>query len=143
MSGKKSGYASQRLSGRRTFVTMIKAVIVVLMCWLAGQFNLPYTLVFLGILAFVAGYMLIRRSITPIKIIGALALLSVLILFEAIHWLLHPYLPNLASRQLVLAGIALALTPLYYIIEKWIRKKLIEKNKKLRLAAAKKRIASN
>jgi len=43
---------------------------------------------------------------------------------------------------LILIGIGALLVPLHHRLEKWITKIMVEKNKKIRLAAAKKTIAS-
>jgi hypothetical protein len=43
---------------------------------------------------------------------------------------------------LILIGIGALLVPLHHKLEKWITKIMVEKNKKIRLAAAKKTIAT-
>jgi hypothetical protein len=43
---------------------------------------------------------------------------------------------------LVMVGIAALLVPVHHRLEKWITGRLVEKNKKIRLAAAKKTIAT-
>jgi len=126
----------------------IRIVLVVLACLLASQVNMPYVFFLLGILAVAAAYILCsRRAITSGRIIVGLAILFVLILFECINLLIRPYLETVIghsalSTQLVLAGIALLLIPVYSLTEKWVKKKFSAKNKKIRLAAARKRIES-
>jgi NADH:ubiquinone oxidoreductase subunit 3 (subunit A) len=75
-----------------------------------------------------------------IRFLGVLALL---IVFEFINLLLHPLLGNLThhSPLLMLAGmvcIAALIIPVHHRLEKFVTHKLIEKNKKIRLDAAKK-----
>ena len=78
-----------------------------------------------------------------IRFFGILALL---IVFEFINLFLHPYLGNLTNHSpLLMLGImvciAALLIPVHHQLEKWITHRLVEKNKKIRLAAAKKTIA--
>jgi hypothetical protein len=127
---------------------MIRIVLLVLVCLLAGQVNMPYALILLGILAVAAAYILCSRRVIPGRVIVALAIICVLILFECIHLLLRPYLEHLTGQspllmQLASAGVAFLLIPVYRLTEKWVKKKFLAKNKKIRLAAARKRIESN
>lgn len=67
--------------------------------------------------------------------------------FEFINLLIHPYLSHYTNNSPVLMLSALViigamLIPLRHRIEKWVIEKMIEKNKRVRLAAAKKTIAS-
>jgi hypothetical protein len=62
--------------------------------------------------------------------------------FEFINLLVHAYLEELTNHAqvlvlLMLVGIAALLIPLHHRLEKWAIVKLIEKNKRVRLAAAK------
>jgi hypothetical protein len=66
-----------------------------------------------------------------------------LIVFEFIDLLLHPVIGNLThhSPLLMLAAmvrIAALIIPIHHRLEKFVTYKLIEKNKKIRLEAAKK-----
>jgi hypothetical protein len=67
--------------------------------------------------------------------------------FEFLNLLLHPFLDKVTNHQpvLMLAAmvcIAALLIPLHHKLEHWITHKMVEKNKRIRLAAAKKTIAT-
>ena len=75
-----------------------------------------------------------------IELFGVVALL---IVFEFLYLLLHPFLEKITSHSLVLMLLALVciaalLVPLHHRLERWAIKKLVEKNKAIRLAHAKK-----
>ena len=68
-----------------------------------------------------------------------------LAVFEFINLLIHPYLETFTNNSpvwmlLVLIVIGALLIPLHHRLEKWIKEKMVEKNKAIRLAAAKKTI---
>lgn len=72
-------------------------------------------------------------------------MIALLIVFEFLNLLLHPYLEKLTNHApvlmlLALVCIAALLVPLHHKLEKWATAKMVEKNKKIRLAAAKKTI---
>jgi hypothetical protein len=76
------------------------------------------------------------------KWIEYLGILGLLIVFEFINLLIHPYLAEATHDSpifmlLILVVIAALLIPLHHRLEKWVTKKMVEKNKKIRLAAAK------
>jgi hypothetical protein len=75
-----------------------------------------------------------------------LGILSLLIVFEFINLLVHPYLIKVTNHStLLMLGImvciAALLIPFHHRLEKWIIQRMVEKNKKIRLASAKKTIA--
>ena len=77
-----------------------------------------------------------------IEFLGVVALL---IVFEFINLLLHPFLEGITHHSpvlmlLALVCIAALLAPLHHKTENWATHKLVEKNKLMRLAAAKKTI---
>ena len=77
-----------------------------------------------------------------IEFLGVVALL---IVFEFLNLLLHPFLERVTHHSpvlmlLALVCIAALLVPLHHKIEHWATAKLVEKNKKIRLALAKKTI---
>ena len=79
------------------------------------------------------------------KLIEFLGVLGLLIVFEFINLLIHPYLATFTNDSpifmlIVLVAIAALLIPLHHKLEKWITEKMVEKNKKIRLDAAKKTI---
>jgi hypothetical protein len=71
--------------------------------------------------------------------------LGLLAVFEFINLYIHPYLAHITNDSpvlmlLILIGIGALLVPLHHRLEKWMTKVMVEKNKKIRLAAAKRTI---
>jgi hypothetical protein len=108
--------------------------------------NLAYALIALGIITFLILLLLLSRSIiTNIKVIEFLGIMALLIVFEFLNLLLHPFLERATNHTpllmlLALVCIASILIPLHHRVEKWSTTKLVEKNKRIRLANAKKTI---
>jgi hypothetical protein len=100
----------------------------------------------MGIVTFIILYLLLsRRIITNPKLIEFFGVVALLIAFEFLNLLLHPFLESITHHSpilmlLALVCIASLLVPLHHKIEKWAKIKLVEKNKKIRLASAKKTI---
>lgn len=112
------------------------------------QQNIQYVLIALSIISLFMIYLLLSRSfITNTKVIEYFGVVALLIVFEFLNLLLHPFLEKITNHSPVLMLIALVciaalLVPFHHKIEKWATQKLVEKNKKIRLAAAKKTIES-
>jgi NADH:ubiquinone oxidoreductase subunit 3 (subunit A) len=110
------------------------------------QQNIQYALMALGIISFVIVFLLLsRRHITNTKVIRFLGVVALLVVFEFLNLLLHPPLEKITHHSpvlmlLALVCIAALLVPLHHRIEKWTTTKLVEKNKTIRLAAAKKTV---
>ena len=108
--------------------------------------NIQYVLIALGIIIFIILFLLLSRSfITSTRLIEFLGVLALLIVFEFLNLLLHPFLEGVTNHTpllmlLALVCVAALLVPFHYRVEKWSRAKLVEKNKKIRLANAKKTI---
>ncbi len=108
--------------------------------------NIQYVLIALGILVLLTLYLLLSRSIiTNTKMIEFLGVVALLIVFEFLNLLLHPFLERITSHSpmlmlLALVCIAALLVPLHHKIEHWATYKIVEKNKAIRLAAARKTI---
>ena len=108
--------------------------------------NIQYALIALGILTLLILYLLLSRSfITNTKLIEFFGVIALLIVFEFLNLLLHPFLERITHHSpvlmlLALVCIAALLVPLHHKVEKWATAKLVEKNKKIRLASAKKTI---
>jgi tetratricopeptide (TPR) repeat protein len=108
--------------------------------------NIQYALIALGIITLLILYLLLSRSfITNTKLIEFFGVIALLIVFEFLNLLLHPFLERITNHSpvlmlLALVCIAALLVPLHHKVEKWATAKLVEKNKKIRLAAAKKTI---
>jgi tetratricopeptide (TPR) repeat protein len=108
--------------------------------------NLQYLAIAVGIITFIIFFFLFSRSIIVgerfIKFFGILGLLAV---FEFINMFIHPLLANLTNDSPplmlgILMIMAAMLIPLHHKLEHWITYKVTEKNKNIRLAAAKKTI---
>lgn len=108
--------------------------------------NIQYVLIALGIVTFIVLFLLLSRSfIANPKLISFFSVVALLIVFEFLNLLLHPFLEKLTNHTPVfmlvaLVCIAALLVPLHHKIEKWSANKLVEKNKEIRLAHAKKTI---
>ncbi|MEP7165450.1 MAG: hypothetical protein ABI741_12195 [Ferruginibacter sp.] len=108
--------------------------------------NIQYALIALGIVTFLILFFMLSHSIiVNEKWISFFGILGLLIIFEFINLLIHPFLLRVTHHSpllmlLALVAIASMLIPLHHRIEKWIKEKMTEKNKKIRLAAAKKTI---
>jgi hypothetical protein len=106
--------------------------------------NIQYALIALGIVTFIILYLLLSRSfITNTRLIEFFGILALLIVFEFLNLLLHPFLGKVTNHTpllmlLALVCIAALLIPLHRRVEEWSTAKLVEKNKKIRLANAKK-----
>lgn len=109
--------------------------------------NIQYVVIALGLVTFVILFFLFSHSIVANeRLIKFLGILSLLIVFEFINLLVHPYLTNITNHSaflmlLIMVCIAALLIPLHHRLEKWITHRMVEKNKKIRLEAAKKTIA--
>lgn len=108
--------------------------------------NIQFALIALGIITFIITFLLLsRRHITNTKLIQFLGVVALLLVFEFLNLLLHPFLERITHHSpvlmlLALVCIAALLVPLHHKLEKWTTHKLVEKNKMIRLAAAKKTI---
>jgi len=108
--------------------------------------NLQYVLIAFGIISFVILFLLLsQRYIANTKLIQFLGIVALLVVFEFLNLLLHPFLESITHHSpllmlLALVCIAALLVPLHHRMEKWATHKLVEKNKQARLRAAKKAI---
>lgn len=108
--------------------------------------NIQYAAIAAGLILFISLFLLLSRSIiVNEKWISFLGILGLLIVFEFINLFFHPYIARLTNHSpalmlVVLVVIAALLIPLHNRIEHWIKHKMVEKNKKIRLTAAKKTI---
>jgi hypothetical protein len=105
-----------------------------------------YALIAIGIIVFIILLALLNRSlITSASVIEFLGVMALLIVFEFINLILHPILLTITNHTpilmlLALVCIAALLIPLHQKIEKLATTRLIEKNKQMRLAKAKKTV---
>ena len=110
------------------------------------QQNIQFALLALGIIIFITLFLLLSRTIiVNEKIISFFAVLGLLVVFEFINLLIHPWLASFTHESPVLMLLALVLIaalliPLHHKLEHWIKEKMVGKNKAIRLAAARKTI---
>lgn len=108
--------------------------------------NIQYVLIFLGIVTLIILYLLLSRSfISNTKWIEFFGVIALLIVFEFLNLVLHPFLETITHHSpllmlLALVCLAALLVPLHHRLEKWATHKLVEKNKKMRLETAKRTI---
>ncbi|HMJ46194.1 MAG TPA: tetratricopeptide repeat protein [Ferruginibacter sp.] len=110
--------------------------------------NLQHAAIVVGLISFILLFFILSRSIIVkekfIKFFGIVGLLAV---FEFINLYIHPYLGEITNHSpfwmlAILICIGALLVPLHHKLEKWITKIMVEKNKKIRLEAARKTIAT-
>jgi tetratricopeptide (TPR) repeat protein len=108
--------------------------------------NIQYALIAIGLVTSIISFLFLSRSfITNTKLISFFGVIALLLVFEFLNLLLHPFLERITHHSplfmlLSLTCIAALLVPLHHKLEKWTTVKLVEKNKATRLANAKKTI---
>lgn len=108
--------------------------------------NIQYALIAIGLVTLIIMFLFLSRSfITNTKLISFLGVIALLLVFEFLNLLLHPFLGKITHHSpllmlLALVCIAALLVPLHHKLEKWTTAKLVEKNIATRLANAKKTI---
>jgi tetratricopeptide (TPR) repeat protein len=108
--------------------------------------DIQYALISLCIVSFIIFFLLFSRTVVANeKWISFFGVVALLIVFEFLNLLLHPFLERVTNHSpvLILLGlvcIGALLVPLHHKLEKWAKTRLVEKNKLIRLAAAKKTI---
>ncbi len=108
--------------------------------------NLQYAGIAVALITFLILFFTLSRSIlVKTKFIEFFCVLGLLAVFEFINLFIHPYLAHATNDSpvlmlLILIGIGALLVPLHHRLEKWITKIMVEKNKKIRLEAAKRTI---
>ena len=110
------------------------------------QHNIQLAIIAIGIITGIIIFLLLSNSfIVSHKVVGFLSVLVLLVVFEFINLLLHPFLETITHDNpvlmlLALVAIAALIIPLHHRLEHWTTNKLVEKNKAIRLANAKKTI---
>lgn len=108
--------------------------------------NIQFALIALSITTFIILFLLLSRSfITNTKVIELLGVFALLIVFEFLNLLTGPFIDKITNHSPILMLLALVviaglLVPLHHQLDKLLTTKLVEKNKLIRLAAAKKTI---
>ena len=114
----------------------------------ARRHNLQFAALAIGLITFIILFFALSRSIiVKTKFIEFFGVLLLLAVFEFINLFIHPYLDQATNHSpvmmlLILIAIGALLVPLHHRLEKWMTHVMVEKNKKIRLEAAKKTIAS-
>jgi tetratricopeptide (TPR) repeat protein len=110
------------------------------------QHNLQYAAIALGLVTLLIGFLVLSHSVLANqKLIRFLGVISLLIVFEFLNLLLHPWLGKVTHHSPVLMLLAMVcvaalLVPLHHRMEHWITHKMVEKSNRIRLAAAKRTI---
>lgn len=106
--------------------------------------NLQYAAIGVGVVTLLILFLLLSHSvIANQRLIRFMGMIALLIVFEFFNLLLHPVLGNLTHHApilmlLAMVSLAAILIPFHHKLEHWITHKMVEKNNKIRLAAAKK-----
>jgi tetratricopeptide (TPR) repeat protein len=106
--------------------------------------NIQYALLALGIIILVSLFVLFSHSfIASTRFIHFFSVIALLLVFEFLNLVLHPFLGRITHHTpaLMLLGLVCIgglLVPLHHRLEKWAINKLVEKNNEVKLALAKK-----
>jgi tetratricopeptide (TPR) repeat protein len=109
--------------------------------------NIQYGLIAIAIVGFVIIFLLLSRTvIINDKWIRFLGMLGLLLIFQFLNLIMNPYISKVTFQShlftlLVMVLIASLLIPLHNRIEHWIKEKVVVKNKRIRLEAAKRTVA--
>ncbi len=110
------------------------------------QHNLQYAAIALGLFTIIILFLVLSHSVLANqKLIRFLGVISLLIVFEFLNLLLHPWLGKVTHHSpflmlFAMVCIAALLVPLHHRLEHWITHKMVEKSNRIRLAAAKRTI---
>ena len=108
--------------------------------------QIQYLFIGIGIITAIILFLLLSHSVMAneevIKFLGIIGLLAV---FEFINLLIHPAIEKITNHSpvwmlIILICIASLLIPFHHRLEKWVNVKMVEKNKRIRLAAARRTI---
>ena len=108
--------------------------------------NIQLAITAIVILSAIIFFLLLSRSIlVSHKVVEFLNVVVLLVVFEFINLLIHPFLEKITHHSpvlmlLALVAIAALIVPFHHKLEHWTTNKLVEKNKAIRLANAKKTI---
>lgn len=108
--------------------------------------NIQYALIAIVLITLIILFLFLSKSfITNTKLISFFGVIVLLLVFEFLNLILHPFLERITHHSpilmlLALVCIAALLVPLHHKLEKWTTVKLVEKNKATRLANAKRTI---
>lgn len=100
--------------------------------------NIQYSLIALSLAVFIFLVLLLIRSVVIHKrAITSLGIIILLIFFEFLNLLLHPFLERITHHSPVVMLVALVciaalLIPVHHRLEKWATQRLVEKNNQIR-----------
>ncbi len=109
--------------------------------------NIQFAMISVGIVSFIILTLLLSRTvIVSERWIRFLGVLGLLLFFEFINLFIHPYIGALTHHSplyslLIMVVIASILIPLHHKIEHRIKERMVVKNRRIRLAAARKTVA--
>ena len=109
--------------------------------------NIQVGLIAIAIVVFIIIFLLLSRTvIVDDKWIRFLGMMGLLLFFEFLNLFLSPYIAKITFHTplftlLAMVFIAFFLIPIHHQLELWIKEKVVVKNKKIRLAAAKRMVA--
>ena len=101
--------------------------------------NIQYAAIAIGIIIFLLLFLLLsQRIIVHERLIMFFGVIGLLIVFEFINLVFHPFLGQLTNHSpflmlLIMVCIAAILVPAHHQLEKWLIDRLVEKNKKIRI----------
>lgn len=113
---------------------------------LQRKHNIEYAGIAIGIILFAILFLGLSRSIVVSeKVVSFLGVLGLLLVFEFINLLIHPFLGNIThhSPLLMLSAMVLLaafLIPLHHRLEHWVIERMVQKNKRIRLEKARQTI---
>ena len=108
--------------------------------------NLQYAAIAFGLVTLLIGFLVLSHTvIAGEKLIKFLGIVSLLIVFEFLNLLLHPWIGGLTHHSpvwmlLIMVCVAALLVPMHHKLEHWLIHRLVEKNSKIRVASARKTI---
>lgn len=108
--------------------------------------QIQYLFISIGLIASIIVFLLLSHSIIVNEyVIKYIGIIGLLVVFEFINLLIHPALERITQHSpaimlLILVCIAALLVPLHHKLQKWVTHKMVEKNKRIRLAAARRTI---
>ena len=111
------------------------------------RYNLQLAAILIVLITFIILFFILSRTIiVKTKFIEFFGVLGLLAVFEFINLFIHPYLVGITNDSpILMLGILIViggiLVPFHHKLEKWITQVIVEKNKRIRLNAARKTIA--
>ncbi len=107
------------------------------------EHNIQYMAIGIFIISFIILFLLLSRTIlVKPRVIKVLGVIVLLITFEFINLLLHPFLEKITHHSpflmlICLAILASLIVPVHHWLEKWVTLKVVKKNELIRIDLAK------